>query len=236
MLGTRKVDRWLTIGSRSLREEGFGFVSLWPRVHRSVPGWLTTADARLLYALAHHGPQRGAVVEIGSAWGRSTVVLASASKRAARERVYAIDPHTGDPWWLARVSRDPSSDLVADGLMASGASFSSLDDFRAAPRRFDVEDYVSPVVATSNEAAEQLDTGPIRLLYVDGLHSYEGVRDDIKNWVPRVVKGGIIVFDDYFYESPGVGVKQAVDELLSTGLVEPTLRHTSDFHVWTRRL
>ena len=235
MLGTKKLDRWLTIGSRSLREEGLGFVSLWPRVHRSVPGWLTTADARLLYAFAHHGPGAGAIVEIGSAWGRSTVALASGSKRAGRERVYAIDPHTGDDWWLAGAGRAPGSRDAAGAAPAAASGFSSLEGFRATLRRFDLEDYVIPVVSTSNEAAEQLDTGPIRLLFVDGLHSYEGVRDDIRNWVPRVAPGGFVVFDDYYNPLPGVGAKRAIDELLATGLVEAELRHTSDFHVWTRR-
>ncbi len=65
---------------------------------------------------------------------------------------------------------------------------------------------------------------------------YEGVRDDVENWVPRVVRGGIVVFDDYTNPLPGVGAKRAIDELLTTGLVEPKLRQTSDFHVWTRRL
>ena len=236
MLGARKIDRWLSIGGRSLREEGLGFVSLWPRVHRSVPGWLTTADARLLYAFAHHGPGQGAIVEIGSAWGRSTVALASGSKRAGRERVYAIDPHTGDDWWLHGAGRAPGALGMADEAAASRPGYSSLEGFRETLRRFDLEDYVIPVVTTSNEAAERLDTGPIRLLFVDGLHSYEGVRDDIENWVPRVVRGGIVVFDDYTNPLPGVGARRAVDELLTTGLVEPKLRQTSDFHVWTRRL
>ena len=236
MLGARKLDRWLSIGSRSLCEEGLGFVSLWPRVHRSVPGWLTTADARLLYAFAHHGPARGAIVEIGSAWGRSTVALASGSKRAGRERVYAIDPHTGDDWWLTGAGCDPIAFEAENGVPTAGTDFTSLDGFRTTLRRFDVDDYVTPVVATSNDAADQLDTGPIRLLFVDGLHSYEGVRDDVRNWVPRVARGGIVVFDDYHNPLPSVGVKQAVDELLTTDLVEPNLRHTSDFHVWARRL
>ena len=235
MLGTRKLDRWLTIGSRSLREEGLGFIALWPRVHHSVPGWLTTADARLLYAFAHHGPGEGAIVEIGSAWGRSTVALASGSKRAGREPVYAIDPHTGDDWWLRGIAGAPGALGTRDEATASCPGYSSLDSFRETLRRYDVEDHVVTVVSTSNDAAEQLETGPIRLLFVDGLHTYEGVRDDIRNWVPRVVHGGIVVFDDYYNPLPGVGAKQAIDELLTTGLVEPVLCHTTDFHVWTRR-
>lgn len=219
----------------SLCEEGLGFLTLWPRVSHSIPGWLCVRDARLLYSLAYHGPGRGAIVEIGSAWGRSTVILARGSKAARRERVYAIDPHTGDPWFFAGFA-DVFPPLDAPAYrQAAGSDFSSADGLRYSVRRFGVEDWVVPVVATSTEAASRLETGPIRLLYVDGLHSYEGVRADIRDWAPRVVPGGVIVFDDYFNANPGVGVRRAVDELLGSGLVEPGLQTTRGSFVWTRR-
>src|SRR5207245_2633501 len=94
-----RLHRQGSLALRSLRNEGLGFLTLWPRVQSLVPGWGTAPDSRLLFALAHHGPGSGSIVEIGSAWGRSTVFLARGSKQAGRERVYAIDPHTGDPWF-----------------------------------------------------------------------------------------------------------------------------------------
>ena len=90
------------------------------------------------------------------------------------------------------------------------------------------------VRATSSQAAATLPRDPIRLLFIDGLHTYEGVAADIADWVPRVVPGGIIVFDDYMNHDPGVGVKQAVDELLETGLVVRRM-HTIFNLTWLTR-
>jgi hypothetical protein len=228
-----RLHRQGSLALRSLCHEGLGFLTLWPRVQRSVPGWGTAPDSRLLFALAHHGPGRGSIIEIGSAWGRSTVFLARGSKQAGRERVYAIDPHTGDPWFLQGVGA-PVSHLDAPGYrQTERGAFSSFEGFRHTIRRFGVEDWVVPVVATSTDAVTTLDTGPIRLLFIDGLHTYEGVKTDIAQWVPRVVPGGAIVFDDYFNTNDGVGVRRAVNELLVSGSVEPRLRHNHGYLVWT---
>jgi predicted O-methyltransferase YrrM len=229
----------------SVRDGGPEFLGLWLRVRNSVPGWLSAAEAYLLYTAARRGPGAGAVVEIGSAWGRSTIFLARGTKHAARERVYAIDPHdlaTVSPthgegaWWPPRrrlpllTGREPWY-LREDHSRSTG----SLTGFLANLRRFGVEGWVIPVVSTSTEAARSLDTGPIRLLFVDGLHSYEGVRADIRDWVPRVVRGGVLVFDDYESNHPAYGVRRAVDELLASGAVDPTPRPVGKA-VWTIKL
>ena len=230
---------------RAFRQEGLDFVTLWSRVQNSVPGWLEPSDARLLYTLARRGPGDGAIVEIGSAWGRSTIILATGSKRARREKVHAIDPHTGqgqsaqsrppEEDWYPRRSRGLHTKFKAPETLwylerEFLAEKGSLPGFEHNIRRFGVEDWVIPVVALSGDAAGSLDTGPIRLLYIDGLHTYEGVKADIADWTPRVAPGGIVVFDDYYKE--GVGVRRAVDELLGSGTVEPTLRRAHQL-VWT---
>lgn len=57
--------------------------------------------------------------------------------------------------------------------------------------------------ATSNEAVKNW-TKPIDLLFIDGDHSYEGVKDDWENFSPFVKKGGWIYFHDADDTSPGV--------------------------------
>lgn len=189
--------------------DALAFIRLWLSVRGSVRGWLRMPDAFFLYRSALRGPGSGAIVEIGSAWGRSTVFLARGSKAAARERVIAIDPHTGDDWYLQ-----------SEGL----ERLDSSQEFRHNMARFEVADWVELMQMTSDEAASRSEQRPIRLLFVDGLHTYEGVASDIATWVPRVVPGGVIVFDDYENDDPGVGVRRAVDELMASGLVEPRLR------------
>ena len=216
-------------------EKNLPFLPLWLRADtfRPVRGWLAGTDAYLLYSLARRGPSTGCIVEIGSAWGRSTVFLAAGSKVAGREVVFAIDPHTGDQWFLEGVApprggspNGPKSEL--------DSQFTSLTEFMRNIRRFRLADWVKPVVSTASMAAETLETGPIRLLYIDGLHTYEGVKEDIRNWVPRLAPGGAVVFDDYFNSRPDVGVSRAVDELLLSGLVRSKLQRARNL-AWTIR-
>ncbi|HEY7271069.1 MAG TPA: class I SAM-dependent methyltransferase, partial [Dehalococcoidia bacterium] len=115
------------------------------------------------------------------------------------------------------------------GVDESGA-YNSRPLFEENLRRFGVEDVVKPVYMPSVEAAGSTDTGPVRLLFIDSDHSYEGVTADIANWTPRVVPGGIVVFDDYY--SAGFGVKQAVDELVGAPGFDATLRDAGGLFKW----
>jgi predicted O-methyltransferase YrrM len=216
--------------ARSLREDGRDFVRFWPRLRATVPGWTGVLEGRSLYAFARHGPGRGAIVEIGSAWGRSTICLARGSKSAGRERVHAIDPHLRNPavalWRGAGVQKGMGR--VPEGYVADGSTFPW---FLYNLRRFGVDDWVVPIVSTS-EAAKELPVADIRLLFLDGSHTYEDVKTDIDTWLPRVVPAGVVVFDDYFGTKPTWGVRHAVDELVASGVVQPNLRRVG-LHVWT---
>ncbi|OWS70099.1 class I SAM-dependent methyltransferase [Polynucleobacter campilacus] len=57
-------------------------------------------------------------------------------------------------------------------------------------------------------AADQFKDGSFGLVYIDGDHTYEGIKKDLNAWYPKVSKGGVICGDDIGW----VGVKQAVDE------------------------
>jgi hypothetical protein len=48
------------------------------------------------------------------------------------------------------------------------------------------------------------------MVFIDAIHLYENVKEDIKTWLPKVKSGGIISGDDYTDYFPGV--KQAVQE------------------------
>ena len=58
----------------------------------------------------------------------------------------------------------------------------------------------------------------IDLLFIDGDHQYDSVREDLKKWLPRVKVGGKVVFHDYDSHS---GVTLTVHRAIEDKLIEP---------------
>lgn len=50
----------------------------------------------------------------------------------------------------------------------------------------------------------KLGSDKIDMLFIDGLHSYEGIQNDVEKYTPFVKKGGLIVIDDYEPRYPGI--------------------------------
>ncbi len=174
------------------------------RFERHVPrwncitGWLSPRQGARLFDLARATRARGEVVEIGSAFGRSTVALALGTRVRGGGKVYAIDPHTG------------GSGLVEQyGPLAQ--TFSSRGPLLQNIVRFDLQDVVVPIPLASDAAAAVWPDQPIRLLFIDGWHGYDACRHDILAWGRWVSPGGVMVIHDYDWAE----VRRAVDDCLA---------------------
>lgn len=60
------------------------------------------------------------------------------------------------------------------------------------------------IKADSIEAAKIFPEGYFDFVFIDGDHSYESVRDDVKAWTPLIRKGGMITGHDCTKRRPGV--------------------------------
>jgi hypothetical protein len=85
------------------------------------------------------------------------------------------------------------------------------------------EPTVSPLAATSAQAAAWIAPHTLDFVYIDADHEYESVRADILLWRERVKPGGFIGGHDFSRSFPGV--MRAVIELL--GLPKLLYRDTS---------
>jgi predicted O-methyltransferase YrrM len=141
----------------------------------TVPGMLTFDEVDCLYHLGQINQCNGVIVEIGSWQGKSTIALAMGAARTHREKIYAIDPHAIQP---------------EEGYLEDTRSA-----FTANLREAGVNSQVIPMIMTSKEAARHW-RRPIRLLWIDGDHRYESVKQDFLLWEPFVVDGGIIAMHD----------------------------------------
>lgn len=66
----------------------------------------------------------------------------------------------------------------------------------------------------SNQMHKFIPDNTLGLVYIDGWHTYEGCKEDLENYLPKLVKNGLISFHDYF--NTGYGVKKAVDEFVNS--------------------
>lgn len=147
-----------------------------------VSGWTSEVELDLLYQYASQ--VTGAIVEIGSWQGRSTIALAQGAKISG-QKVYAIDTfHGGENTpELEKYFTKENPDNI-------------LQKFQVNIQRSGLEDYVIVKRGLSNEIIKQW-TEPIGMIFIDGDHSYQAVKQDINDWMPFLEIGGIAAFHDY---------------------------------------
>ncbi|MBC8164153.1 MAG: class I SAM-dependent methyltransferase [Roseiflexaceae bacterium] len=155
-------------------------------------------------------------VEIGSARGKSACYIGAALRDNGGGTLYAIDPHTATAW-------------------NDSQSVETLPIMRANLRRFALLPFVEIVRASSGEAASGWKR-PIDLLFIDGDHSYAGVRQDWELFARHVQPLGAVVFHDTLWDirpelgqRADMGVPQFVDELRTQGY--PVLTLAQNFGV-----
>ncbi len=170
---------------------------------RAAPGFLTEREARFLALVAACAPAQGAILEIGSFKGKSTVGLASIALRYGLDPVITVDPHSG-----------PS---VTDPDV--GPLGSSWDDFQAALRAAGVESVVEAHRAYSRDLARDWNR-PIRFLWIDGDHTYRGAKEDIDLFRRHLVPGAIVALHDVLHTFEGP-VRVFTEELLGSDQFGP---------------
>ncbi len=174
----------------------------WQHV-RAAPGFLTERDARFLTLVAACAPARGLILEIGSFKGKSTVGLASIAARYGLGPVVTVDPHT------APSITDP--DL--------GGEESSWDGFLATLRAGGLEHAVEAHRTHSRDLARGW-SRPIRLLWIDGDHTYGGTKQDIDLFLPHLSDGAIVALHDVLHTFDGP-IRVFVEDLLGSDAFGP---------------
>jgi hypothetical protein len=145
-------------------------------------------------------PRDGKNLEIGSFKGRSTVGIAYVARELGLGGVVAVDPHTSP------ASTDP--DLKGKNT--------SYDDFVANLRTAGVFERVEIKRAYSHDLAREWKQ-PIRFLWIDGDHTYEGAKADIDMFKPFLVDGAIVAMHDVLGTFEGA-LRVFVEEVLDSDL------------------
>jgi predicted O-methyltransferase YrrM len=128
----------------------------------------TPAQRATLGVVARHYAADRPIVEIGSAFGGSALLMAAATDRQ-RPTLWSVDPDA------------PTRDIMRFAFGREGQG-----------------DRLRQIVATSDIAMNELAElrGSCGLVMIDGLHTMDGVAADAGLYAPLVAPGGALVFHD----------------------------------------
>lgn len=142
----------------------------------------TAQELTLLNKFALKIPNGGILVEIGSYLGASSLVMSRANKN---NTLYCIDT------W--------NNDAMSEGKWDTMNSF--LHNTRHCKN-------IVPLRMWSTEAISVIPK-QFDMIFIDGDHSYDGVKKDIDLYFPRLKSGGIITMHDFGWAE---GVQQVIKE------------------------
>jgi len=162
-------------------------------------GMINFEEATLLYDMAK-ACREGCILEVGSYRGRSAVALGRGSIDGHKVPVYAIEPHEEFTGELGGKFGPPDRAAFYTAMLATSCYH---------------------VVRLVNLSSEMVAPGwkqKIGLLFIDGDHSYEGVKRDFECWSPHLASEALIAFDDS--TNPELGPRRLIDELTNSGRFE----------------
>jgi hypothetical protein len=145
-------------------------------------------EREALYNIAKKLKDNSVIVEVGSHLGATSCMLALGSKSS---KVFCVDT------W--------KNDTMPEGLRDTFPEFKkNTKDFAN----------IIPLRGTSENVAKTFNE-KIDLIFIDGDHSYEGVKTDVFSWISKCKNDAIVVFHDIEPGCSKYGVNQVIKNTLN---------------------
>lgn len=181
-----------------------------------VPSHQIPMDVRQMENLLYFGRSfskisgmTGSIVECGVGKGRTLLYLSHlVSQENKGRKIWGFDSFEGFP------EPSPEDASIRNPKKGEWAG-TSEEDMRKILQRAGLQDSFvkSSVILVKGfveKTLSQYDGSPIALLHID-LDLYEGYRVALENLFPKVIGGGLVLFDEY-HDSNWPGATKAIDE------------------------
>lgn len=156
----------------------------------------------LFYDFIAKNPNINVIAEVGVWKGHSiSYLVKEILKHNRKPKVYAIDI-----WEKWEENKDDDVPY-------------SYDIYQENLKRSKTREYITDIKEYSDKAASFFPDNTFDFVYLDADHLCDLVKKDIRAWLPKVKKGGILGGHDYYeFVSNGNDVKTAVDKILKEEL------------------
>lgn len=166
-----------------------------PNYTNGIVGWASDTELKWLHLTAQ---KMESIVEIGSWKGKSTDALLS----GCGGTVWAVDHFKGNEEVRNTICHEAAEKDVGKIFLSNVGHYKNLKLLKM----------------DSMEAAKRFEDNSVDMVFIDGGHLYDEVKNDIQVWLPKTRR--LLCGHDYRIRS---GVKKAVDELLDIIYVVPSI-------------
>lgn len=158
----------------------------------SIPTHMTKGELNTLFNLTMASHQPRSVLEIGSYLGASSCYIATALSLLGTGKLYCVDT------W--------QNQTMPEGERDTFSEFSHNTK--------SIANHIIPIRKNSFELVKTDINCQLSLVFIDGDHSYCGVKHDFEKVSPWIIEGGTLAFHDCIHFE---GVSRVIGEALATG-------------------
>lgn len=174
-----------------------------------ISGFLSEAEAQKLFSSASGLKDKSPIiVEIGSHLGKSSFVLAKALQGKGGGKLYCIDPFDGSGD-ITAASHYQKKEILGKKTL--------FQEFMRNVKKNRLEAFIYPKQGMSHEVVKTFPDHKIDMVFIDGNHDWECVRQDFLDWTPKLKCGGVLAMHDVFatpfddhYDGPWRVVKEFI--------------------------
>lgn len=151
-----------------------------------IEGHFSVRDLARLSAIAAQVPENGAIVEIGSLYGRSTSAIFSAKKESVE--LFAVDIFVGD-----------GIEIIP-----------KIDHYKKLIKNMSAHGFFPYIIhGNSFQASHHFEDKTLDMVFIDGSHTEEAVYADIMNMLPKMKDGAVMCGHDFGAETVKRGLCRA---------------------------
>lgn len=158
-------------------------------------------------------PEDSHFVEIGSYVGSSSLLMAELIRNGKKRVKFDCI----DPWefYIPSHKYKRIDDFLKDFVFEKDETcLNGAVVFQRVIQKQNLQGTINQIIGRSQDVSHTYKDSSLDGVFIDAEHTYEAIKSDIRCWLPKVKKSGIIAGHDYHEDHPGV--IRAVNESFST--------------------